>query len=115
MPTRAPLTVAVSTHGRTCRRRLKSVKPRPALLSNSGPVSTVEHEARKSPYCPTSLSALLETLSEVRLCMVLRPSGKKGGRPRAEWQLEDSNGEALQLFRAIVPNRPPFVYTDGRE
>lgn len=74
----------------------------------------VEHQARKSSSCPKSLPALLETLADVRLCMVLRPSGKKGGRPRAEWQLEDSNPDALQLFRSLVPNRPPFVYTDGR-
>lgn len=74
----------------------------------------VEHQARKSKSCPKSLPSLLETLADVRLCMVLRPSGKKGGRPRAEWQLEDSNPDALQLFRSVVPNHPPFVYTDDR-
>lgn len=72
----------------------------------------VEREAPK-PQRPKSLPALLETLANVRLTMVLRSSGKKGGRPRAEWQLEDSDDDAAQLFRAVVPNRPPFVYTDG--
>ena len=74
---------------------------------------TVEREARQQQHCPTSLSTLLETLANVRLAMVLQPSGKKGGRPRAEWQLEDSDDDTTQLFRAVVPNRPPFVYTQG--
>lgn len=74
---------------------------------------TVEREAQKLQCCPKSLSGLLEALANVRLSMVLRASGKKGGRPRAEWQLEDTDDDALQLFRAVVPNQPPFVYTDG--
>ena len=73
---------------------------------------TVEREVPKL-LRPKSLSALLEALANVRLTMVLRSSGKKGGRPRAEWQLEESDDHATQLFRAVVPNRPPFVYTDG--
>ena len=75
---------------------------------------TVEREARKLPSPPKSLSAMLESLANVRLAMILRPSGKKGGRPRAEWQLEDSDDDAFQLFRAVVPNHPPFVYTHGK-
>ena len=74
---------------------------------------TVEREAQQLQCCPKSLSGLLEALANVRLSMVLRASGKKGGRPRAEWQLEDTDDDALQLFRAVVPNQPPFVYTDG--
>jgi len=73
----------------------------------------VEREAREIQSCPRSLSALLETLANIRLAMVLRPSGKKGGRPRAEWQLEEADDHTARLFRALVPNRPPFVYTDG--
>ncbi len=72
---------------------------------------TVEREAQKLPSHPKSLSALLDLLAHVRLSMVLMPSGEKGGRPRAQWQLEDVDDEVMQLFRAIVPNRPPFVYT----
>lgn len=74
---------------------------------------TVEREAHRLQCCPKSLSALLETLANVRLTMTLKPSGKKGGRPRAEWQLEESDDDTIQLFRALVPNNPPFVYTDG--
>jgi transposase len=73
---------------------------------------TVERKIQEAQR-PRSLSALLESLANVRLAMILRPSGKKGGRPRAEWQLEDADDESAQLFRAVVPNRPPFVYTDG--
>jgi transposase len=73
---------------------------------------TVEREARQLQR-RESLSAILETLARIRLTMVLQPSGKKGGRPRADWQLELADDDAARLFRAIVPNRPPFVYTDG--
>lgn len=45
--------------------------------------------------------------------MTLRPSGKKGGRPRADWQLEAADPELAEFFRALVPDKPPFVYTDG--
>jgi transposase len=58
-----------------------------------------------------SLPALLNTLADVRLAMVLRPSGPKGGRPRAEWLLETVDDETARLFRAVVPDRQPFVYT----
>lgn len=62
---------------------------------------------------PEGLSGLLQLLSTVRLSMVLRPSGEKGGRPRTEWQLEEGDKDAVDLFRKSVPNKPPFVYTDG--
>ncbi len=71
----------------------------------------VEREARKLGRSE-GLSGLLELLASVRLALVLRPSGK-GGRPRAQWQLEDGPEEAATFFRQIVPGRPPFVYTDG--
>jgi len=70
----------------------------------------IEHEARKLGRTE-SLSGLLEELGSIRLAMVLRASGKKGGRPRAEWQLEEADGETLDLFQALVPDRRPFVYT----
>jgi len=73
----------------------------------------VEREAR-SLHRTESLSGLLDLLGTVRLAMVLRPpSSTKGGRPRAEWQLETADEDVAQLFHALVPNRPPFVYTDG--
>jgi transposase len=70
----------------------------------------VEHEARRRGRTE-SLSTLLDELATIRLAMVLHPSGKKGGRPRAQWQLEDADGRTLELFRATVPPKPPFVYT----
>ena len=72
----------------------------------------VEREARKRQRTE-GLSGLLELLSTVRLAMVLMPSGEKGGRPRAQWQLEAGNKDAQDFFRQIVPDRAPFVYTDA--
>jgi len=72
----------------------------------------VEAEARKLGH-RENLSGLLDLLAHVRLSMVLKPSGKKGGRPRADWQLEMADKELANLFRAVVPDRTPFVYTDG--
>jgi hypothetical protein len=45
--------------------------------------------------------------------MVLQPSGKEGGRPSASWQLEMADDDVAKLFRGLVPDSPPFVYTDG--
>jgi len=70
----------------------------------------VEHEARKLGR-RESLSGLLDLLGTVRLAMVLRPSGKKGGRPRCDWQLEEADDDARDLFTSLVPARAPFVYT----
>lgn len=72
----------------------------------------IEREARKLDH-RESLSSLLDLLADIRLAMVLRPSGEKGGRPRAEWQLETVEEKAAELFHSIVPDSEPFVYTDG--
>jgi transposase len=70
----------------------------------------IEHEARQLHY-RQGLSGLLELLGTIRLAMVLRPAGKKGGRPRCDWMLEQSEPEARRLFEHLVPPQPPFVYT----
>ena len=70
----------------------------------------IEHEARQLGRTE-GLSGLLDELGRIRLSMVLRPSGKKGGRPRAEWQLEEAEADTLDLFHALVPRKRPFVYT----
>jgi transposase len=70
----------------------------------------VEFQARQLHYTQ-GLSGLLDALATVRLAMVLKPSGNKGGRPRCEWSLEQTEPEALRLFRSLVPAQPPFVYT----
>ena len=72
----------------------------------------IERDARRLGRLE-GLSGLLDVLGRVRLAMVLRPSGKKGGRPRADWQLEMTDDDTNKLFRTLVPNSPPFVYTDG--
>ncbi len=70
----------------------------------------IEHEARKLKRTE-GLSGLLDELGRISLAMVLRASGKKGGRPRAEWQMEEADADLLDLFRALVPDKRPFVYT----
>jgi transposase len=70
----------------------------------------LEREARAQGY-RQGLSGLLDLLGTIRLAMVLHPSGKKGGRPRSAWQLEHASPEALRLFRHLVPDKVPFVYT----
>jgi transposase len=70
----------------------------------------IEFRARQLHYTP-GLSGLLDLLATVRLAMVLRPAGNQGGRPRCEWTLEQTEPEALRLFRHLVPAQPPFVYT----
>ena len=82
-----------------------------ALLNESkAKFRVIEHEARKLKRTE-GLSGLLDELGRIRLAMVLRASGKKGGRPRAEWQLEEADADLLDLFRALVPDKRPFVYT----
>ena len=70
----------------------------------------IELEARKLGY-RQGLSGLLDLLGTIRLAMVLRSSGKKGGRPRCEWKMEEADPDALRLFEHLVPQKPPFVYT----
>lgn len=72
----------------------------------------VEREARKLGR-REELSSLLDLLADIRLAMVLEPSGEKGGRPRANWQLEVADKSIADFFHALVPESEPFVYTDG--
>jgi len=69
-----------------------------------------ELKARKRGY-REGLSGLLDLLATIRLAMTLRSSGNKGGRPRCQWQLEETEPDALRLFEHLVPPKPPFVYT----
>lgn len=70
----------------------------------------IEFKARQLHYAQ-GLSGLLDQLAAVRLAMVLKPAGNKGGRPRCEWTLERAEPEAMRLFHHLVPAQPPFVYT----
>lgn len=54
------------------------------------------------PECRTmgslgSLSHVVERLGTVRLALLVRPAGTRGGRPRGTWVLEDSAPEAWRL------------------
>ena len=70
----------------------------------------VERRAREHAY-EGSLSHLLDVLGRIRLTMILHPSGEKGGRPRADWSIDDIDEDTLELYRHLVPGKPPFVYT----
>lgn len=70
----------------------------------------VERNARPLGHSQ-SLSSLLDTLATIRLALVLRSPGQKGERPRAEWQLEEMDDDLARLYRHLVPDSPPFVYT----
>ena len=70
----------------------------------------IEFKARELHYTQ-GLSGLLDRLATVRLAMLLKPAGHKGGRPRCEWSLEQAEPETMRLFRHLVPAQPPFVYT----
>lgn len=70
----------------------------------------VEQEARSTGW-QGSLSGLLAALEDVRLAMTLSSSGSRGGRPRCQWQLEETAPDSVRLFRRLVPNSAPFVYT----
>lgn len=72
----------------------------------------VERQARQRGRTE-GLPGLPGLLGGVRLALILRSSGEKGGRPRAQWQLEAGPDDATAFFRQIVPGRPPFVYTDA--
>lgn len=74
----------------------------------------VEYQARKCGR-HEGLSGVLDLLGTVRLAMVLQPSGKKGGRPRCRWQLEECEPEVSKLFKSLVPSKPPFVYTHATD
>jgi transposase len=58
----------------------------------------VEREAQQAGY-QGSLSGLLDQLASIRLAVVLRPASEKGGRPRCEWTLEDSQESTRQIFQ----------------
>jgi transposase len=70
----------------------------------------LERQARHAGH-PGSFDDLIERLASVRLAMVLRRPGPEGGRPRCQWQLEDLTPTTAALFRSLVPNQEPFVYT----
>ena len=70
----------------------------------------LERDASRLTGWRGSLSNLLNELSKVRLALVLR-NGKN--RPKCEWVLEErgEGDRAMRIFQALVPDRPPFVYT----
>jgi transposase len=70
----------------------------------------VERTAREAGS-KESLSGILDRLGRIRLAMILQQTSAKGGRPRCDWQLEETEKGLLDLFLRLVPHRPPFVYT----
>lgn len=70
----------------------------------------VEHEARALGWRECT-SHVLDRLAELRLAMVLVPNPKPKARPTVSWQLEQCDDQVMSLFRRLVPEKPPFVYT----
>ena len=61
----------------------------------------------------TSLSRIMDELDAIRLAMVLKTSGTRAGRPRCQWMLEQADADAMALFKTLVPDKAPFVYTQA--
>lgn len=57
----------------------------------------------------TSSDDLLDTLATIRLALIVETPQK--GKPVCRWQLEDYQNGAMVLFKALVPNVEPLVYT----
>jgi transposase len=72
----------------------------------------IEQQARKQGRTQ-SLSRVMDELDTIRLAMILTPSGKRAGRPRCQWMLEQTEPKTLALFTSLVPDSPPFVYTQA--
>jgi transposase len=70
----------------------------------------IERIARQNGY-HGGLAGLLDLLGTIRLAMIAQAPGKQGGRPRCHWQLEEADPAADKFFKLLVPNQPPFVYT----
>jgi transposase len=72
----------------------------------------IEQQARKLGRTQ-SLSRMMDELDTIRLAMILTPSGKRAGRPRCQWMLEQTETTTMALFTSLVPDSPPFVYTQA--
>ena len=72
----------------------------------------IEQQARKQGRTQ-SLSRVMDELDTIRLAMILTPSGKRAGRPRCQWMLEQTEPKTMALFTSLVPDSPPFVYTQA--
>ncbi len=57
----------------------------------------------------SSIDELLDKLATVRLAMVIEHNKK--AKPTCRWQLEDNDNAAMVLFKTLVPDVAPFVYT----
>jgi transposase len=58
------------------------------------------------------VDTLLDDLGTVRLALLIRaPANRKGARPQYTWTLEKRDDSTTELFKALVPNEEPFVYT----
>ncbi|MBM3463234.1 MAG: IS1634 family transposase [Armatimonadetes bacterium] len=70
----------------------------------------IQREAEQQAKWKGSLSTLLKDLGKIRLAMVAHIH-KDGGKPQCQWVLEQRDPSLLKLYRGLVPDRPPFVYT----
>lgn len=68
--------------------------------------------AREQHEYSGDVDTLLDDLGTIRLALLMRTTGnRKGTRPHCTWMLEEREDSANKLFKALVPNEEPFVYT----
>ena len=76
-------------------------------------LSRLLHKTARDHYeYSGDVDTLLDDLGTVRLALLMRkPASRKGTRPHCTWTLEDRDDSTTELFKALVPNEEPFVYT----
>ena len=67
--------------------------------------------AREQHEYSGGVDSLLDDLGTVRLALLMQASNRKGARPQCTWMLEERDYSILDFFKALVPNKEPFVYT----
>jgi len=68
--------------------------------------------AREKHGYSGDVDSLLDDLGTVRLALLMRSSGsRKGTHAHCTWTLEERSNSIDELFKILVPNQEPFVYT----
>lgn len=67
--------------------------------------------AREQHQYSGDVDTLFDDLGTVRLALLVQASIRKGGRPHCTWKLEHRDNSVVELFKTLVPNQEPFVYT----
>jgi transposase len=75
-------------------------------------LSRLLHKIAREQYDYSGdVDTLLDDLGTVRLALLMQTPPGKGTRPRCTWMLEHRDNSVVDLFKQLVPNQEPFVYT----